>query len=518
VGLSQAVPQNRSLRASGLRWFDRSAVTILLASALIAVSMTGWAVFSRNTQATPTPPPPEGYGYWSASGPVIRDSLGRPVRIAGVTWFGAESSTWVPGGLDFQPYTKIMNLVKKLGYNTIRLTFSNELWERDPIVHRWVAANPSFRGKRAWTVMDAIVAYAGKIGLKIIFDDQRSVAAPADPAHPGRVSALDEPLWYTPNCRPRHSAAWTCYPQSAWLHDWEAIARHYRGNDAVIGFDLRNEPHTDGLLATRRVKRLDPACRTKRLQYFCDWDVYIYLHNGATWGPFDGRDIPATDWRLAAEKAGDAVLKINNSLLIFVEGLQLYPDQSGRQPVGGLQSCGSGGRLGCVDSYWWGGILKQVRQYPVVLSEPSQLVYSPHEYGPRKVKKQWFANMTYKSLAGVLYQQWGFITQTPTAPYTAPIFLGETGTCTNHFYCYRTQAQGNQARWLHLLVRYLKFHPNVGWSLWALNGTNALDEPSTDGLLNTHWNGVARPYLQHLLATIQKLPADRTSLRKNGRR
>ena len=37
-------------------------------------------------------------------------------------------------GLDYQPYTKIMDLVKQLGYNAIRLPYSNELVESDPVV------------------------------------------------------------------------------------------------------------------------------------------------------------------------------------------------------------------------------------------------------------------------------------------------------------------------------------------------------------------------------------------------
>ena len=384
----------------------------------------------------------------------------------------AESTSWVPGGLDFQPYTKIEDLVKRLGYNTIRLAFSNEMVQRDPVVRKWVKVNPQFRGMRALQVMDAIINYAGKIGLKIILDDQRSRAA-----SPKNVSKLDEPLWYTKR-----------FPQSAWINDWKELASRYLGNPTVIGFDLRNEPHTVG-----------PANN--------GWNVSTYLHQGATWGPYHGVDNPATDWRLAAEKAGNAVLKINNSLLIFVEGLQLYPANSG--------CCLSprpdqrGHRIGnIVDSYFWGGILKQVARYPVVLKEPSQLVYSPHEYGPIRVGPNnvypWFAHMTDHTMAEVFNQQWGFITGATGKKAIAPIFIGETGTCTNLPSCLSLRRPGNQATWLHIFIRYLKRHPHVGWSLWTLNGTNAVDSPNTDGLLNPHWDGLQSRYLQHLLKGIQR--------------
>ena len=77
----------------------------------------------------------------------------------------------------------------------------------------------------------------------------------------------NEQLWYIPGS--------TVYTQQAWINDWVALAQRYAGNPTVIGADLHNEPH--GI---------------------------------ATWG--DGN--PATDWRLAAEAAGNAILAANPEL------------------------------------------------------------------------------------------------------------------------------------------------------------------------------------------------------------
>jgi len=107
-------------------------------------------------------------GYWHTSDVRILDAAGQPVHIAGVTWYGMESSLWVPAGLNFQRYTTIMDTVRLLGYNTIRLPLSDELIVRNPIVRHGVDANPGFRGKRALVVLDRIVDYAHRIGLKII--------------------------------------------------------------------------------------------------------------------------------------------------------------------------------------------------------------------------------------------------------------------------------------------------------------------------------------------------------------
>jgi endoglucanase len=392
-----------------------------------------------------------GAGYWHTSGTEILDENNHHVRIAGVTWYGMESSYWVPAGLDYQPYTRIMDLVKSLGYNAIRLPFSNELVETNPIVTDKIAANPQFKGMHALGVMDAIVQYAHKISLKIILDDHRCHAS-----RPSNVNLLDEPLWYTPQ-----------YPESAWIDDWVSLARRYQNDDAVIGFDLRNEPHTDG-----------PG----------PWTIQTYENQGATWGPTDGVDNPATDWRLAAERGGNAVLAVNPRLLMFVEGVQLYPDAT---------------KPGGMDAYWWGSILTGVRTYPVVFNVPHQLVYSPHDWGPWKWNFPWFPHMTYASMQKVWHDHWSFIAEDSNASYAAPLWIGEFGTCTNNPKCLNVQRPGNQATWFQYFLRYLRDNPNVGWSFFALNGSNSNDHAAWNGITDPHWSTTASAKLQSYLAGVQ---------------
>ncbi len=315
-------------------------------------------------QATPSS------GYWHAAGPQLLDAAGNPVRIVGVTWYGMETAKWVPAGLDTQRYTIILDQVKLLGYNVVRLPLSNELVERNPVITRAVRANPDLLGLHALDVLDRLVAYAGSIGLKVILDNHRCRAA-----RPLEINTLDEPLWYT-----------KAYPQSVWLKDWQTLALRYRGNDTVIGFDLRNEPHTAG-----------PG----------PWNLHAYLHQGATWGPYDGKSNPATDWRAAAERAGNAILAINPDVLIVVEGITLYPEAG--SPNG-------------VATSWWGGILTPALQYPVVLQVPGKLVYSVHDYGPRKSSMPWFQPLSYNSLDRAYRHNWAFVpdgASVPAAPLTA---------------------------------------------------------------------------------------------------
>lgn len=392
-------------------------------------------------------------GYWHAAGAQLVDAAGRPIRIVGVTWYGMETDNWVPAGLDIQRYTTILDQAKMLGYNTVRLPFSNELVERNPVVTRGVRANPELKGRHTLDVLDILAAYARQIGLKLLLDDHRSRAA-----RPMEVNTLDEPLWYT-----------TAFPQSAWIRDWQTLARRYRGNDAVVGFDLRNEPHTSG-----------PG----------PWNLHAYLHQGATWGPYKGKNNPATDWRAAAEQAGNAILSINPDVLIVVEGIMMYPDA---------------GSPGGIATSWWGGILSPAVRFPVKLQLPGRLVYSVHDYGPRKHDMPWFRPLSYESLSRAYQHNWAFVPSGPSSPI-APLLLGEFGTCTSDPDCITSLRPGNQATWFTLLLRWLQRHPQVGWSFFVLNGTNANRCATDNGLLNAQWNGVSSAALQRALAGAQPQP------------
>jgi endoglucanase len=176
---------------------------------------------------------------------------------------------------------------------------------------------------------------------------------------------------------------------------------------------------------------------------------------------------------------------------MFVEGLQLYPDPS--KPSG-------------VESYWWGSILRPVRQYPVVFKVPHQLVYSPHDWGPWKWNMAWFPHMTYESLQKVWTRNWAFIVQDSHASYAAPIWIGEFGTCTHVPGCITEVKQGNQAQWFQYFVRYLREHPEISWSFFALNGRNSNDHMANNGLLGWSWDDLRSVPLEQSLSGIQQGP------------
>jgi beta-galactosidase GanA len=413
-------------------------------------TLSPYPSLTAHSLAPATSTPDQTAGYWHTQGNRIVDDLNRPVRIAAVNWFGMADVTFVPAGLDKQPLDSILAQTKRLGFNTVRLPFSNQLVEKNPVVTRGLQANPDLQGLHSLDIMDRIVAAAGRAGLKIILDDGRNSAG---------LNSQWNGLWYSPS-----------YPESAWIRDWQLLAQRYVGNSTVIGADLFNEPHTG-----------PPG----------PWSVKTYLKQGSTWGPYNGIEHEATDWRLGAERGGNAVLAVNPHLLVFVEGIQQYPNPS--WPDG-------------IESYWWGGILYPARQYPVELAVPHQLVYSPHEYGPLKWQMPFFGpRMSYSSLKKVWDQHWGFLERSSFAQ-EAPIFIGEFGTCGSTKTCVSDSSPGSQGLWFTYFARYLKQHPEIGWAYWAINGTNSLGDPTPNYILRPNWTTLRLPLLVDTLRNVELSP------------
>jgi endoglucanase len=337
-------------------------------------------------------PGPDGRpaNYLHTCGSKIYDSHGREIRIAGLNWSGMEESGYSPGGLNSRNWQDVLDQIQALGYNTIRLPFSSEAMDSGrQIANANPDLNPDLDGLSWIDLLDHLISGARQRGLKVILDRHQ-------PTSDGRTN-----LWYTPQVS-----------EAQWIADWQTLARRYRGDDTVIGFDLSNEPHGE-----------------------------------ATWGSGD----LATDWRLAAERAGNAVLAVNPNLLIFVEGVEY-----------------AGG-----DHFWWGGNLAAAGMAPVELSVPNRVVYSPHDYGPFISDQSWFHDPHYpNNLPSEWDRHWGYLQEEGIAP----VVVGEFGG-----WSFGTDADGE---WQRTLIAYLQAH-QIGALVWSLN-------PSWDtgGILGQDWQTV----------------------------
>ena len=420
-----------------------------------AVGPAGWSGVSsaRNTSLACAGAP--AFDWLHTSGEWIVDKNSCRVRLVSVDWFGLESTNYVPAGLNFQSYRTILGEIKSLGFNSIRLSISEQMVRYNSKLHvnkKYIRRDPELKGLHPLQVLDRIVAEAHRIGLFLILDQHSSLASSPKTSH---IEAL-----------------WNRYSEKGWLHDWGTLAKRYKNNPAVVGFDLRNEPHTDG-----------PG----------PWSLKTYLKQGATWGKYPSKLWKSsTDWPRAATLAGDNILSINPHALIFVEGVQLYPEAKARRGV---------------ETYWWGSILKGVKVEQVVLKVPNQLVYSPHEWGPGRTRLSQFNSKTsFASLSNVFNSNWGFILKAKNPRIQAPIWLGEFNTYNDAKKYVVSSKRGSQGQWFQILVKYLKQNPEIGWSYFPINGSNAADQPSTNSILNAKWNGVKLPLLMNALRPIMSQP------------
>jgi endoglucanase len=517
-------------------------VALCLVGIGVVASVAIVLVRAEQGRQTPTRALPS--AGWTTKGADILTPSRKSFVISGLSWYGFETPQHVALGLDVKNYKDILNQSKLYQFNTLRIPFSNEMWEKNPLPNAPLTrACKACRGLHARDILALIINYAGSIGLHVILDNHRSAAGSSTDANG---------LWY-------NTDDGQGYTEQAWIRDWVEVQRWVHGerlkrgapdtvavNDVasdgfstVMGYELRNEPHSLP-------------------------DV-SYLQ-GATWGTGDGIDprinpnpnpfAPACaasstchDWRLAAERAGDTLLGDAARHgwppeLIFVQGVSSYPTATGNP------------RDGPYDGYRWGGQLAGVNGNannpgaPIVLNAggsasrlgpavANQLVYVARDYGPTLSSTDWFSSTTcyrlgcapkeaFWGLADLWCQHWAYINLPPgrygsclggvqpqfkgafpwsntgSTPYTqAPVWVGEFGTG-NAPGDLASSARGSQGQWFTDLINFIQssFTPTaqndsglpvhaLNWTYWALNTDDGYS------LLGTRYSGLANPAKQY---------------------
>ena len=244
AGEMRAGPSGSSLFASTTNW------TVSNGCLDDARSTAGPITPTQTPAVIPSIAPGTGL---SATGPAITYQ-GQPVTLASINWYGAEQADFVPGGLQCQSLSTIASEIKQMGFNSVRLPWSNAMLEQNPqpcpegqpasllvcIPPEVLTANPTLQHEHAMNIYAQVVSALTNAGLMVILDNHGTDAAWT----PGNFNLSG--LWWGGQFWDNQYGfgANPAGRTNQWVVDWEQMVYEFRSNPYVIGADLRNEPST----------------------------------------------------------------------------------------------------------------------------------------------------------------------------------------------------------------------------------------------------------------------------------
>lgn len=165
----------------------------------------------------------------------IVDSRGTRFKLASINWYGGSDELFVPGGLDTQHRSSIASLIRHMGFNSVRLPYSDEMVISNPVIpDHLLAANKDLCGQHALDVFTAVVKALADAGLAVIVNNHITHATWFTGMNLCDASWHNEYLG--PFCRIRQT-------EEEWIQHWETIMAPLVDMPLVIGCDLRNEVH-----------------------------------------------------------------------------------------------------------------------------------------------------------------------------------------------------------------------------------------------------------------------------------
>ena len=373
----------------------------------------------------------------------IVDMDGNPVWLTGCNWFGYNTGSQAFDGVWSLNMHWALNEIADHGFNLLRVPMSTEIilgWKNkdpDPMCKVNTYANPelSVDGTEggdpmySFDIWNKAVEWCRENGIKIMMDIHSAETASAGHQYP---------VWYTDK-----------FSTEDWLEALSWFADYYKDDDTLIAIDLKNEPHG---------KRDEGN--------FAKWD-----------GSKDDNN-----WRYAAERGAAAVLKSNPNLLVMVEGVEVYPKfEKGfdwNSPSTDYAHYGDP-EYQPYHGTWWGGNFRGAKEFPVDLGEhQSQLVYSPHDYGPLVFDQSWFYDGFDQDtlMKDCWYDNWFFLQDQKIAP----LLMGEWG----GFLDEEHDADGRNRKWMAAL-RDLMIEKRIHHTFWCFNENSG----DTGGLIagGTNW-------------------------------
>ena len=427
----------------------RKAMAALLAvTALTSAGTAATTPAAASTGSNKTAVDDTNDDWLHAVGSRLYDKDGNEVWLTGANWFGLNCCEAIPHYLWSADCDDMLSEVADRGINVIRFPISTELlmsWMNgtpNPVGSVQASYDPPYDKddgngniikagtygninkdflledgktlKNSEEIFDVILGKCKKYGIKAFID----IHSP----HTDN-SGHNYNLWYG-----KETTDGTMVTTDLWIDSLVWVADKYKNDDTLIGYDLKNEPHGKGQEGELAAK----------------WD-------GST---------DENNWAYAATRCADAILEVNPNALIFIEGVE--QSLSGAMP---------GDYWGIADrrdnspyiGAWWGGNFRGAREYPIQPEHgTSQIVYSPHDYGPSVYAQTWFdKDFTEQTLLDdYWYDTWAYI----NAEDIAPELIGEWG---GHM-----DGAENQ-KWMTLLRDYM-IKNHINHTFWCLN-TNSGD-------------------------------------------
>lgn len=388
---------------------------LFLTSALLAVSMATYA---------------DGDDWLHTDGCRILDAQNREVKLTGANWFGFSCTEKVFHGLWQQDMEKILKTCAEHGINTLRVPVATELLKQwkdgtdkgDLNINTSMGMNPWYKRGETTSrdIFNLFVSLCKKYGMKVFID-----------IHSPELnnSGHNYAVWYKPE-----------FDTQCWINCLAWFAGQYKDDDTILAIDLKNEPHG------KYSQGDNPRAK---------WD--------------NSQD--ENNWQYAASQCGKAILEKNPNLLILVEGIEQTP-RLGYNYESGEENQWNPNYKPKYYGAWWGGNLRRAKEMPVDLGNgQQQLVYSPHDYGPKVYAQKWFdKDFTEKTLLDdYWYYSWYYLHH----ENIAPLLIGEWGGFMDG---------GSNEKYLRIMAAFIEKN-NLSHTFWCVNPNSG----DTGGLLIDDW-------------------------------
>lgn len=395
-----------------------------------------------------------------AEGSRLYDQNGNQVWLTGANWFGMNCTENFPHGLWSADADVLLSQIADRGINIIRFPISTELllsWQNgDPYPVVGLNAkktdgysfNPDFvrddgTEMNSMEIFDVLMKKCKKYGIKALVD----VHSPAS-----HNSGHNYNLWYyedsemtADDCatvKEKYGDTGAKITWNDWIDSLTWLAEKYSNDDTIIAYDLKNEPHG------------------KR-----GYDGNVCPDSIARWDDTEKEN----NWKYSAEQCANSILAVNPNALILIEGVEQYPKTEQGVTYDTPDIWDAPADKSPWYGAWWGGNLRGVKDHPVTpVSGTSQIVYSPHDYGPSVYAQTWFDKdfNTQTLLDDYWYDTWAYINDQDIAP----LLIGEWG---GHM------DEGKNQKWMELLRDYM-VNNHINHTFWCLNPNSG----DTGGLLN----------------------------------